>query len=236
MRDMKKIALTTIIIFTLLASLGAGLQTVEVVMANPIPNTYTSLTIDAPQNAIYTSNKITVNFKAHGIVGIGDPASVRYLNYSYILDENKPVIIENITKISDFVIDKNIFFYQYNLTGSITLPNLSEGKHNLTIQLIYYSEILHPENSTLAKTDTQFTVNLPQDPPTITPTTTPTRSPTPSPTPTNSPTQQPTLEPTLTPWLEGGHGGLDLTRLIIASLLTLAVIVGLLFYFKKRRR
>ena len=54
--------------------------------------------------------------------------------------------------------------------------------------------------------------------------------------PTSSPTQQPTLEPTLTPWLEDGHGGLDVTRLIIASLLTLVAIVGIAVFLRKRSK
>jgi hypothetical protein len=215
--------IAVVIILALLISF-VGVQVVKFAKANPIPNTYASLAIDVPQNPVYNSNTVSVNFKADGVVGIGEPASVRNLNYSYVLDGNEPVIIENITKISDLLIDKNVFFYQYNLTGSVILPELSAGKHKLTIQLIYYSEILHLDNITLAKASTQFTVNIPQEP-------TPTQTAEPFPIPIFS-----TPTPTAEPFPTTSVMTVVIVVVIATIVLVVLIIVGLLRYIVKSKK
>ena len=138
--------------------------------ANPIPNTYTNLTIETPQNITYSSNTIPVKFKAEGIIWTNEEDKVRNFTFSYILDGKEPEIIENITKISDEVVDVNVFLYAYNFTGNLILSNLTQGKHDIAIHQIINSSYYNPLNDSLAIANTQFMVDIhPSPTPSLTP-------------------------------------------------------------------
>jgi hypothetical protein len=98
------------------------------------------------------------------------------------------------------------------LTGNTTLTALSEGTHNL---VIYANDTV----GNMGKSNLIFfTVNTAI----------------PSPSPTSSPTQQPTLSPSPT---EDNRQTENYTpTLIIIGLVTIAVVVGVIVYFKKRRK
>jgi len=141
--------------------------------------------------------------------------------------------IENITYFSPDIplslnVDESTFWLGYNLDGqstvtmlgNTTLTGLSDGSHSLFI----YSRDLA---GNIEKSDTVFfTVKTP----------TPTPSPSPSPTPSPSLTIEPTLEPTQTATpTNGDNQTLDLTPIILVAVIAIAVAMGAVVYFKRRK-
>jgi hypothetical protein len=152
------------------------------------------------------------------------------------------------------------------MIGVLELPELSEGSHHLTVNVLSGIYDYHGANApgapfkptTPGGTDyvaswthsVYFTVNspspsspsptsTPSSSPSITPTPTPSPSlsssfsPSPSLTPSSSPTQQPTLEPS--PTLYTIQAENFTPAIILFGSIALAVAVGVLVYFKKRK-
>jgi hypothetical protein len=112
----------------------AGTQLVSVGKANPIPDLYTYLTLENPQNTTYNVNTLTLKFSAEFL------SFSSSFNFSYALDAQEQKPIENITIISESGIPINPGFYSKTLNGSCILSNLSEGWHNITVYQTGYKE------------------------------------------------------------------------------------------------
>ena len=151
----------------------------------------------------------------------------------YVRPRFSNLSIENMTYFSPDIplslnVDESTSWVGYNLDGqatvtmlgNTTLAGLSDGTHSLFI----YSR---DSAGNIEKSDTIFfTIE----------TSTPT--PSPSPTPTASPTPEPTVEPTLTPSPTSGDNrkGDFTIPIILAAVIVIVVALGVMLYFKKRKR
>ena len=127
---MKKAAVPLTLIVALLITAGAGTELVNFGMANPIPELYTKLTIESPQNTTYNVNTVTLNFSVESL------NFFQWRHFSYSLDGKELKRIANLTVDSGEFIPVNPGIYKENITGNGVLPELSEGLHNLTVYLI----------------------------------------------------------------------------------------------------
>jgi hypothetical protein len=206
----RKTALSIIIIFALLGPLVAGLQAVEVAKANfYMPPANTVWNIRYPLNSTYDTNYITLRFTVETNLG---------LLYFYSIDGQERIEI-NTTTLSKVPLPEYPPFIDGSLWNRITkegtteLPYLSKGTHELTIYQIYPLSRDNPQNgNVVSQALIIFSIS-----------------------PSPSPTQQPT--PTSYPPWQGDPQ--DLTGFyIFVSIIVLAIIiiVGILVYFKRRRR
>jgi len=146
---MKKGAVPLTLIVALLITAGAGTELVNFGMANPIPELYTKLTIESPQNTTYNVNTVTLNFSVESL------SFFQWRHFSYSLDGKELKRIANLTVDSEEFIPVNPGIYSENITGNCVLPDLSEGLHNLTVYLIrdastadiHYGEIVPLANA-----------------------------------------------------------------------------------------
>jgi hypothetical protein len=174
----------------------------------------------------------------------------------YVLDEKENVTIADVfiqtSYLPDFQSETRTISLEGNLSG------LSEGNHTIQVWVNSVS-IYHPSDTpqnfygwwaavadypikTSSNTTYFSIINLPTEPASPSPAQTaaptitaiPSTSPSPESTPQNSPTHQPTLAPS--PKLDYIQGENYTSTIIILSLATIAVVVGLIVYFKKRRR
>lgn len=160
-----KQALTVLVIFGLLGSLVASMQTVEVAEANFLPVASVGH-IYSPENKTYTSNLLTLNASVSFF--ITEPEN-RWIAYS--LDGGENVTLTG----TEYSID--LMWKSINITAP--LPALSEGSHRLDI----YAQFFNPINfSTPDSRTVFFTIDTTMStPPALSPTKTPTPSPTQSP-------------------------------------------------------
>jgi hypothetical protein len=208
---MKRTALVLAIISALLASALAGVTVIKEATANFVPPpANTVMTIETPQNITYNVNTVVLNFTVETNLG---------LLYFYSLDGQERKPIDNITTISEEPLpdwsrwwDGKTPIYRKMLIGTYLLSNLSEGWHNLTVYQIYpLSPEAPQEGNVVHSANVQFSVsdtaNILELP-----------SSTPSLAPTSSPEPFP-------------------TTMVIAPMASVTVVgVGLLVYFKKRKR
>jgi hypothetical protein len=141
----KKLLATTIIIATILA-LVAGIQTVEVVDANPLPwfaNPQMTVSILSPQNGTINSLPVLVNFTSKGDIqfSVSDDTSAEYVrSFFYVLDgqdmENIGMRFEG-TKTTT-IYDENGTKQGFRFDGQAYLTNLADGPHNITV---YYGAV-----------------------------------------------------------------------------------------------
>jgi len=153
---MRKIALATVIIFTLLGSLVIGLQAIK---ANFIPTSPSyeppTISILSPLNQTYTNN-ILLHFN----ITLRYPRSQDFRGISYSIDNQKPILCKNSSNGNT------------NYNWSTIYENLAEGAHTLQVFVKIVSSNLPSTSATLQqRTFTSnsdiinFTVNTP---PTIT--------------------------------------------------------------------
>jgi len=217
----KEIATAAIAVLLIFFSVTSNIQFVKVVSANPMPGINPKITIDNPQNATYNIDTVTINFTV-------ESSYMSYWFYSLDGEEIKP--IENMTLLSKINANagKNPSVDRNTLRGSCIFSNLSEGYHNVTFYLINpYEGFSLPLGEEYKKGDVVYLANTSfiVEP-------TPTALPSPSPSPSPSITQQPTLSPSPT----ADNTQENFTEiLIIISLVTVAVVVGLLVYFRHRK-
>jgi hypothetical protein len=146
---MKRKALALTLIMALLFSAVAGSQLVNLGQANPIPELYTKLNIENPQNTTYNVNTLTLNFSVESL------SFFQWRHFSYSLDGKELMSVANLTVDSEEFIPINPGIYRELLRGNSVLPNLSEGLHNVTVYLIrdastadaYYGEAVPLANA-----------------------------------------------------------------------------------------
>ncbi len=141
-----KLAIVAIIIFTLLCSLVAGLQSVKIVEANFVPGP-PGIFIVSPANKTYNSQSILLNMtiKTFFDHGNGD----RIVEYSLDGKENVtvPTVYEGY--------DEDQFS---TVTALVALPDLSEGTHNITVYATYHFPN-YANYTTKESTTSIFTIN-----------------------------------------------------------------------------
>ena len=232
----RKIILAIIIIFTLLVSLAAGLQTIELVEANFLPLASVSY-IYLPDNKTYNSNLLTLNVSVSYFV---TSAEDRWIAYS--IDGSENVTLTG----TEYSID--LCWKGINITTP--LPKLSEGSHRIDI----YAQFSNPINfSTPDSRTVFFTIDTttptpapsltstithtqsPRDNQTIPSLTTTPKQPTPCPTLSTSSTNPPTQP------LEIGQGGDDLTYKSLTILFGIipmvsVTVIGVIVCFKKVKK
>ncbi len=223
----------------------------------------TNVKILSPQdNQNYSSNQVQLNFTVQALGMFGQFGNIGYSLDNGIIKSVTNFIkktVDHPTSAPDWYWDRT------TIAASIILPNLSAAIHNITVyygwqylgtnnpslerfEVFAYdsvnftiinttdaSPLPSPSLSPYQSSTPNSTITSTTTPTTPTPTSTPILIPTNSPptsAPTSSPTQQPTPSPSAIPYY-----GVDYTpRLILVILVTLAVVVGLLVYFKKKRR
>jgi hypothetical protein len=187
------------------------------------------------QNIIYRSNVIYVTF-VYSDSNTSNPVYRLYLDgvLSYF---------------TPYKVDIPIPMYSlFNETELQTKLNLPDGDHDISVSVeanlndsspfthIGYSQVVHfTVRATPVLTPD---IPTPSPSPTLKPTTTPTFAPTPPPSPSPPPTIEPTPEPTRTPNPTTDNVlAADFTpAIILGSIATIALVVGVLIYFKKRKR
>jgi hypothetical protein len=140
----------------LLLSAMAGTQFVNLGRANPIPTSYTEMTI-YPQNKTYNVNTITLNFYVE---------TNTWLNFFYGLDGQKLEPIDNITIVSEELMNpgRNPTIYRTTLKGGCILSNLSEGWHNITVYQIGDYPTGKPQDGEIINSaSTQFKIAIPPE-------------------------------------------------------------------------
>ena len=116
---MNKKALALTLIFALLASLMAGMQTVEVAEANFFIGP--AVWIDSPSSwRVYTNTSVPLNVAA--VVHSDSPEIVCFL---YCVDDNSNVTLTNLTKTGAV--------RGYEFHAASVLENLAEGNHTLKV-------------------------------------------------------------------------------------------------------
>jgi hypothetical protein len=123
-----------LLLFVFSFAMVAGTQFIKLGKTNLIPDLYTYLTLENPQNTTYNVNTVTLKFSAEFV------SFSSSFNFSYALDAQEQKPIENITIISESGIPINPGIYRKTLNGSCILSNLSEGWHNITVYQTGYKE------------------------------------------------------------------------------------------------
>jgi hypothetical protein len=241
----------------------AGLQIVDVVKANwiympqtPITDSLTP-TIQSPINNTFYSNDVNLNFtvtKPNSWIPTGGKPYGGIHSITYMLDGQESKI---------YTAKNNPPYDELEASTNFCIPlneALSNGTHNLKLTVvgitIYWefptpppnthnwasAPLIHEYSMSVSQTVT-FTTNryIESTPsPTQTPTLSPTPSPIPTPilSPTSSPTQQSTLEPTYSASPIAHESNLEDNSLTISvvSIVAIAVIVGIIVYFKKVKK
>jgi hypothetical protein len=237
-----------VIAFVFTVSLVAGMQTIEGVRANLIPvekpTNPPPIIIQSPSNITYYQSEVPLNFT---IVGISQWwIGAYHLTDVYYECDDRPVHL-----YVDSTINTEQFF--------TTLVGLTKGEHTLTVHVngtgLYYTNYRNSSDKaeySIESTQTvTFTVDkdventlspLPSEEPTpstippYTPTPTITLTQSPSITPTQAQTESPTPSPTLTPnpITDGTQTEEYTSTIILYSIITAAIAVGILFYLKKK--
>jgi hypothetical protein len=140
----KKLLATTIIIATILA-LVVGIQTVEVVDANPLPwafNPQMTISIQSPANGTISSLPVLVSFtsKADNQFSVSDNTSEEYArSFFYVLDgQNTNTMGMRFEGTNTTTIYENGSQQGFHFDGQAYLTNLADGPHNITV---YYGAV-----------------------------------------------------------------------------------------------
>ena len=245
----KKTLMATIVILTFLVSSVAGMQTVHVAKANPLPYYFTPnhdepvLMVETPQNyTTYNVNIILLNFTVIRPSSwyttmrtlFHMPAFGTISNITVSLNGNEKYYDEF---PKDFVNGTSGWSENYSIcVGPLDL-RLNTLEINVTaytyyVSQDYYEKSGEPINQYPMNVKDTIYLNFPNA--SSSPTPSPTLAPSPTISSSFSPTQQPTAEPSQTPDRPQVK---DLAPIIIpGSLIFLATIaVGLLVHFSKHR-
>jgi hypothetical protein len=247
----KKTFIATTIISTLLISLVAGMHTLELTKANfaPTPIYTPTVVVENDNFTTFFSSSINLIFNAtHEYYYYGFYPNIKWFNY--ILDEDPPVAFLPI------ILQSNVTNHYKTTEFNATLLAIPNGSHKIVIQVKmqeiimmggdagsvigtsapYYFYLDAPSPTTQPSIlPTQSVNNQPSTSPTINPTSISsilTLSPNPS--SSSSPTKQPTLEPSQT--LDNVQAGNFTPTIIIFGLVIVAVMMGVLVYFKKIKK
>jgi hypothetical protein len=258
----KKTFMATIIISVFLVSLVDGMQTGEVVKANPLPpswmNPQMTITIQSPlppspliqqQPMRSYSLPILVNFTAQcswefALVNTppASPSQDWIRAFYYVIDgQNMSSSGINFTEVQT-TINPNDTNNYFDYSGQAYLTNLTSGSHNLTVYWGVLVNVGTPAQFIVYdptwSVTSQFNVNTG-----ISPSQTPTLSPSPTLTvsPTITPSEDPTKQPTPTPVFTGSNviadPGVNYTpALIVLSTIIVTVILGVAVYIYFRKR
>ncbi|PVX23984.1 MAG: hypothetical protein CW716_10995 [Candidatus Bathyarchaeum sp.] len=134
----------TFVLILLLCSVTVVFPNVGIVSASehPLWNIAHTIAIYSPLNRTYDSRLLTLNFTFSALLGTEYALS---FNIDGEYEDDVPFEIENPTELHVF----------YKATGFVTLPELTEGSHNLTILIADGSQ-----RSSLSYADTvYFTLN-----------------------------------------------------------------------------
>lgn len=247
---MKK-AITAIVISSVLISLFAAAQLVEVTVANPINQkaVYEIITMECPQNITYSSDSVSLVFKCQ------TNFVASYLAYCYTIDGVGTVLYGKVwaqmlkteqsiisqTVISNdtpsFSTDPYLQYTDYVIEIKATLSSLRDGNHQITLYSGPNYEYSGAVYTPLC--NAYFTINTSSDGTKtlrlfrLSPDVSPTPSPLISSSPSISPTQQPTVEST--PIADDTAN--NYTLIVISfSLLALTIVTVSLFYFKRHEK
>jgi len=127
---LSKATSTTFLIVLLL--LLSYLTSADSVKANPYPSPGIHLKIVTPQNTTYQNNKVLVTFTASYY-------HIQSAAFHYKLDAEEIKFVQNTTTILE--IQKypyNPPYYYKEMIGNLSLDNLSEGRHTITIYCSSY--------------------------------------------------------------------------------------------------
>jgi hypothetical protein len=192
----KKTFMATIIITAFLISLVAGMQTVKVAKANPIPwfaNPQMTVTIQSPVSGATCALPLLVSFTAQGDwqFSVSDNATQDYpRSFFYVLDGQDKAhsgLRFAGTKTTQIYGDP---VYKYNFSGQASLTDITDGIHSITVYFGAVNKIGlvgTPSESIVYNPSWQATSQFYVDS-TITPTPTLAPAASTSPTPTSTPT------------------------------------------------
>ncbi len=231
----KKAFVAAILVSLVCASLFVGMQSVNVTKANFVPQV--AIFIHSPINQTYSSLYLTLYVTI-------DFALTEDKWIAYSLDGNDNVTLTGKQSQLDSL------WQRVNITAPLVL---SEGSHRLDVyaQSVPASYAAPDTQTVFFTIDTSMPSNSPSTSPMMSSTPSPSASltpsipsssPSPSPTPTstlnltNPPTQQLTLEPTSTSTVEPIPHGIHLASYALQGIIIgsfIAVVVGLIVYFKK---
>ena len=196
---MKTVFLTAIAISGLLISSVSAVfpYPVRADSISPVYFPESGLTVISPMNLTY-SGRVTLNVYLNSAGALGGVDSQVSLTYSIdgVYDGSVPLKSNGELHVATVAV------------GTVVLPKLSEGSHNLTVSLYglnqrsWFGSLFNMSNEPKYlwyENTVYFAINFSnntQSKPTATPTPSPSPSPTPVTTPSNSPIQKLTIEPT----------------------------------------
>ena len=226
---MKRTALALRIVVFLLFLLLVAFQCVRLADANPAPSEPPHIYIWCPDDgATYTTQNLSLNFTCtNALDWFGNAITDWYIGspvFTYSLDGKDNVTITGGTTLP--------------VTSSTTLPELSYGLHNVTVYGLFttlgYVDPFDPNSphTTVAYSSRAVFSIEPSQSPTPSPSPSPTPSPSPSPTASPSPSSSPSNAPEHSLSIDPNFS----TYTGLALLITVVACLGLLVYFKKRRR
>jgi hypothetical protein len=209
----KALALTIILFQLLVNTLLFFVSPVKADSTDFISFPDSGVTIFSPLNMTYYYRNLILNVTLYGAGFLGGLDPQISMNYS----------IDNIYKGSVLLKSNGEIHVVTTAVGTVALPELPAGSHYLTIYLYGFNQRTY-EPKYLSFISTVYFSTVGTDPissPTMSPTSTPTPSTTTSPSPSPNTTPSPSI-PKFPSWM-------ILPLLIVIS-------VGLLIYFKKRKR
>jgi hypothetical protein len=226
---MKRTALALRIVAFLLFLLLVAFQSVRLADANPAPSEPPHIYIWCPDNgATYTAQNLSLNFTCtNALDWFGNAITDWYIGspvFTYSLDGKDNVTITDTTSLP--------------ITSSTTLPELSVGLHNITVYGLFttlgHVDPFDPDSphATVTHSSRTFFSVEPTPSPTPSPSPSPIPSPSPSPTASPSPSSSPSTAPEHSLSIDPNFS----TYTGLALLITVVACLGLLIYFKKRRR
>jgi hypothetical protein len=138
----------TTIILAFLVSLLAGMQSVEVVEANPLPpswmNPKMTITIESPQNGTENVLSIFVNFTAQssGHFSLSDNQTQDWIKSFFYVSDGQNMSSSGIrfAEIQTTGINPVNSDYPYSFSGQAYLTNLTDGIHSITV---YYGVLVN---------------------------------------------------------------------------------------------
>jgi len=126
-------------------SILIGIQTVEVVDANPLPwfpNPQMTVSIQSPQNETIYSLPVLVNFtsKADNQFSVSDDTSGEWVrSFFYVLEgQDMKTMGMRFEGTKTTKIYEDPVHYGYHFEGQANLTNLADGSHNITV---YYGAV-----------------------------------------------------------------------------------------------
>jgi hypothetical protein len=143
----KKTFIAAIIILAFLISLATGMQSVEVVKANPLPpswmNPEMTITIQSPQNGTENALPVFVNYTVQctPVFSLSDNQTQDWIKaFFYVLDgQNMSSSGIRFTETQTGIHSTGDDHY-YNFSGQAYLTNLSDGIHSITV---YYGVLVN---------------------------------------------------------------------------------------------